>query len=95
MPSSSIFSLLERSRSERATSTSSTTIERLLTLLPSGQHRLTTPLENLLIGNSLELTRSTNKFLSNLAGKLANGDKVAYTETKAHRNLEYGTITRR
>ena len=50
--------------------------------------RLIIPLENLLIGNSLELARSTNKFLPNLAGKLANGDKVAYTETKAHRDQE-------
>ena len=74
--------------------TSSTTIERLLTLSNS-QHRLTIPLEYLLIGNGLELARSTNKFLPNLTGKLINSEKVAYTEAKAHRDLEYSTVIRR
>ena len=75
--------------------TSSTTIERLLTLSSNSQHRLTIPLEYLLIGNGLELARSTNKFLPNLAGKLVNSEKVAYTEAKAHRDLEYSTIIRK
>ena len=45
-------------------------------------------LDNSLIGNVLELAGSIDKFLPNLVGKLDCGDEVAYTEAKAHLDVE-------
>jgi hypothetical protein len=45
-------------------------------------------LDNLLIGNVLELARSIDKFLPNLVCQLEYCDKVADTITKAHRDVE-------
>jgi hypothetical protein len=38
------------------------------------------------------LAWSIDKFLPNLACELVKSDKIAYTETKAHRDLEHGTV---
>jgi hypothetical protein len=45
-----------------------------------------------LVGDRLKLVRRINKLLPNLACKLVYGDKVAYAEAKAHRDLKYNTV---
>ena len=54
----------------------------------NNQHRPIFCLDNSLIGNVLELTRSIDKLLPNLAGKVDYRDEVADTKAKAHRDLE-------
>lgn len=58
----------------------------------NNQYQLIIRLDNSLIGNILELARSIEKFLPNLVGKL-DCREVAYTEGKAHRDLEYSAVT--
>jgi hypothetical protein len=47
---------------------------------------------NALIGDVLKLVWSTDKFFAQLVGKLDCRDKVAYTETKTHRNIDRSAI---
>jgi hypothetical protein len=63
-------------------------LERLLTLLNCriSIRKCYLP-KNLLVGYCLKLAWSIDKFLPNLFCKLKYSDKVAYTETKAHRDL--------
>jgi len=45
-------------------------------------------LGNILIRDVLKLLRSTDEFLSDLVGKLDRRDEIAYTKTKAHREID-------
>jgi hypothetical protein len=45
---------------------------------------LVTYLDNLLIGDILELARRGNKFPPDLVGKLDDGEEVAHAKSKAH-----------
>ena len=45
-----------------------------------------------LIRYSLELVWSINKLLTDLGCELKYGDEVAYTEAKAHRDLERSAV---
>jgi hypothetical protein len=47
---------------------------------------------NLLVGYCPELLWGVNKSLTNVLSKLENGEKVAYTETEAHRDVERASI---
>ena len=82
------------SRLGRTSSTSRTTFERLLTLLnQTVRIRRSGCWDDSLVGDRLKLVRRINKLLPNLACKLVYGDKVAYAEAKAHRDLKYNAVT--
>ena len=49
-------------------------------------------LGNALIRDALKLVRSTDKVFAQLVGKLDCGDKVAYAETKTHRDVDCSTV---
>ena len=84
---SSAFCSLRSSRSERTTSTSRRTIERLLTLFQQRcQHCSKCGQGSVLVRNSLELAWRVDELLADLVGKLDYGDEVAYTKTEAHRD---------
>lgn len=52
-------------------------------------------LENILIGNVLELTWRIHEFFPDLVGKLDSCDKVANAKTKAHRVKRSSVISTR
>lgn len=49
-------------------------------------------LDNLAIGNILELARSIYELLPNLVGKLNCREKVAYTEAEVYRDVERSAV---
>ena len=88
MSSNSVFCRVVGFCQSGMSSISRRTLERLLTLFNCriSIRKCYLP-KNLLVGYCLKLAWSIDKFLPNLFCKLKYSDEVAYTETKAHRDL--------
>ena len=88
MLTNSFLCSLVRSRCGKTTLTSSTIIERLLTLESKSKHLLSDHWGDSLVRDRLELLWGIDESFTDLACKLEYGDKVANTVAKAHRDVE-------